>query len=122
MIVSSNGNLISSSCNKTLKIFKIEENCDKNRIFLNYFVLQIINTTHTNNIIHVRELSTNKLASCSFDTKFIFYSPQNNNYSLESTIDVNKSVYNILEIPNYQLWVTFTNELKNYLIWAKENL
>jgi WD40 repeat protein len=112
LIVSSNGNLISSSCDKTLKIFKIEENSDKTRIFLNYFVLQTINTTHTNNIIHVRELSTKRLVSCSLDTQLNFYSPQNNNYSLESTIDVSKSVYNILEVPNYQLCVAFADELK----------
>ena len=112
LIVSSNGNLISSSCDKTLKIFKIEENSDKTRIFLNYFVLQTINTTHINNIIHVRELSTKRLVSCSLDTQLNFYSPQNNNYSLESTIDVSKSVYNILEVPNYQLCVAFADELK----------
>jgi len=112
LVVSSNGNLISSSCDKTLKIFKIEENCTKEKIFLNYYVLQTINTTHSNNIIHVRELSTKRLVSCSLDTQLNFYSPQNNIYSLESTIDVSKPVYNILEIPNYQLCVALADELK----------
>ena len=112
LVVSSNGNLISSSCDKTLKIFKIEENCTKDKIFLNYYVLQTINTTHSNNIIHVRELSTKRLVSCSLDIQLNFYSPQNNIYSLESTIDVSKPVYNILEIPNYQLCVSLADELK----------
>ena len=76
LIVSSNGNLISSSCDKTIKIFKIEENIKKDKINLNYFLLQTINTTHENNIIHVRELTSNKLASCSFDKKLNFYVPQ----------------------------------------------
>ena len=39
LIVSSNGNLISSSCDKTIKIFKIEENSTKEKTSLNYFCL-----------------------------------------------------------------------------------
>ena len=112
LIVSSNGNLISSSCDKTLKIFKIEENDKNGKISLNYFLLQSINTTHTNNIIHVRELFDNKLVSCSLDTKLNFYLPQNNNYSLEITIDVPKSIYNFLEVPNEKLVLAFSDELK----------
>ena len=47
--------------------------------------MQTINTTHSNNIIHVKELSSNKLVSCSLDTQLNFYSLQNlvvcgNNY------------------------------------------
>ena len=75
LIVASNGNLISSSCDKTLKIFKIEENNNKSGLNLNYYLLQTINTTHSNNIIHVRELSSNKLVSCSLDTQLNFYVP-----------------------------------------------
>ena len=112
MIVSSNGNLISSSCDKTLKIFKIEENCNKGKTSLNYFLLQTINTTHSSNIIHVRELSSNKLVSCSLDTKLNFYMSQNNNYSLEISIDVPKSVYNCLEVLDEELVLSFADELK----------
>jgi hypothetical protein len=61
LIVSSNGNLISSSCDKTIKIFKIEESGTKEKSSLNYFLLQTISTTHSNNLIHVRELSSKKL-------------------------------------------------------------
>ena len=39
LIVSSNGNLISSSCDKTIKIFKIEENSTKEKTSLNYFLI-----------------------------------------------------------------------------------
>jgi hypothetical protein len=111
LIVASNGNLISSSCDKTLKIFKIEESTNKTGLSLNYFLLQTINTTHSNNIIHVRELSSNKLVSCSLDTQLNFYLPQNNNYSLEITIDVPKAVYDFLEILNDQLVVSFADSL-----------
>ena len=111
LIVASNGNLISSSCDKTLKIFKIEESTNKTGLNLNYFLLQTINTTHSNNIIHVRELSSNKLVSCSLDTQLNFYLPQNNNYSLEITIDVPKAVYDFLEILNDQLVVSFADSL-----------
>ena len=53
LVVSSNGNLISSSCDKTIKIFKIEENNNKNWLILNYYLLHTINTNHssTSNII-----------------------------------------------------------------------
>ena len=112
LVISSNGNLISSSCDKTIKIFKIEENNNKNGFILNYYLLQTINTTHSNNIIHVRELSSNKLVSCSLDTKLNFYIPQNNNYSLELSFDVPKSVYNFLEVINNQLVIAFADELK----------
>ena len=111
LIVASNGNLISSSCDKTLKIFKIEESTNKTGLSLNYFLLQTINTTHSDNIIHVRELSSNKLVSCSLDTQLNFYLPQNNNYSLEITIDVPKAVYDFLEILNDQLVVSFADSL-----------
>ena len=111
LIVASNGNLISSSIDKTLKIFKIEESTNKTGLSLNYFLLQTINTTHSNNIIHVRELSSNKLVSCSLDTQLNFYLPQNNNYSLEITIDVPKAVYDFLEILNDQLVVSFADSL-----------
>ena len=111
LIVASNGNLISSSRDKTLKIFKIEESTNKTGLSLNYFLLQTINTTHSNNIIHVRELSSNKLVSCSLDTQLNFYLPQNNNYSLEITIDVPKAVYDFLEILNDQLVVSFADSL-----------
>ena len=100
LIVASNGNLISSSRDKTLKIFKIEESTNKTGLSLNYFLLQTINTTHSDNIIHVRELSSNKLVSCSLDTQLNFYLPQNKNYSLEITIDVPKAVYDFLEVLN----------------------
>ena len=76
LVVSSNGNLISSSCDKTLKIFKIEENVKNDKISLSYYLIQNINTNHGNNIIHVRELSSNKLVSCSLDTKLNFYLSQ----------------------------------------------
>lgn len=112
LIVSSNGNLISSSCDKTLKIFKIEENVKNDKISLNYFLMQTINTNHGNNIIHVRELSCNKLASCSLDTKLNFYLSQNNNYSLEISIDMTKSVYNFLEVPDEKLVLALNDELK----------
>ena len=111
LIVASNGNLISSSRDKTLKIFKIEESTNKTGLSLNYFLLQTINTTHSDNIIHVRELSSNKLVSCSLDTQLNFYLPQNNNYSLEITIDVPKAVYDFLEILNDQLVVSFADSL-----------
>ena len=111
LIVASKGNLISSSRDKTLKIFKIEESTNKTGLSLNYFLLQTINTTHSNNIIHVRELSSNKLVSCSLDTQLNFYLPQNNNYSLEITIDVPKAVYDFLEILNDQLVVSFADSL-----------
>lgn len=111
LIVASNGNLISSSCDKTLKIFKIEESTNKTGLSLNYFLLQTINTTHSDNIIHVRELSSNKLVSCSLDTQLNFYLPQNNNYSLEITIDVPKAVYDFLEVLNDQLVVSFADSL-----------
>ena len=39
LIVSSNGNLISSSCDKTIKIFKIEESGTKEKSSLNYFLI-----------------------------------------------------------------------------------
>ena len=116
LIVASNGNLISSSCDKTLKIFKIEENNNKSGLELNYYLLQTINTTHSNNIIHVRELSSNKLVSCSLDTQLNFYVPQNNNYSLEITIDVPKSVYDFLEVLNDQLVVSFADSLQLFSI------
>ena len=116
LIVASNGNLISSSCDKTLKIFKIEENNNKSGLNLNYYLLQTINTTHSNNIIHVRELSSNKLVSCSLDTQLNFYVPQNNNYSLEITIDVPKSVYDFLEVLNDQLVVSFADSLQLFSI------
>ena len=112
LIVSSNGNLISSSCDKTLKIFKIEENLKNDKISLNYFLLQTINTNHGNNIIHVRELSSNKLVSCSLDTKLNFYLSQNNNYSFEISIDMANPVYNILEVPDEKLVLSLNNELK----------
>ena len=112
LIVSSNGSLISSSCDKTLKIFKIEENVKNDKISLNYFLMQTINTNHGNNIIHVRELSSNKLVSCSLDTKLNFYLSQNNNYSLEITIDMPNSVYNILEVPDEKLVLSLNGELK----------
>ena len=112
LIVASNGNLISSSCDKTLKIFKIEENNIKSGLSLNYYLLQTINTTHSNNIIHVRELSSNKLVSCSLDTQLNFYLPQNNNYSLEITIDVPKSVYNFLEVLDDQLVISLADSLQ----------
>ena len=48
LIVSSNGNLISSSCDKTLKIFKIEENVKNDKISLSYYLIQNINTNHGN--------------------------------------------------------------------------
>jgi len=112
LIVSSNGNLISSSCDKTLKIFKIEENVKNDKISLNYFLLQTINTNHGNNIIHVRELSSNKLVSCSLDTKLNFYLSQNNNYSFEISIDMANPVYNILEVPDEKLVLSLNNELK----------
>ena len=112
LIVASNGNLISSSCDKTLKVFKIEENNNIDKVGLNYYVMQTINTTHENNIIHVRELSSNKLVSCSLDTKLNFYIPQNNNYSLEITINTPKSVYNFLEVLNAHLVIAFNDELK----------
>ena len=112
LIVSSKGNLISSSCDKTIKIFKIEENNNKNGFILNYYLLQTINTSHSNNIIHVRELSSNKLVSCSLDTKLNFYVPQNNNYSLELQFDVPKCVYNFLEVTKCQLVIAFADELK----------
>ena len=116
LVVASNGNLISSSCDKTLKIFKIEENNNKSGSNLNYYLLQTINTTHSNNIIHVRELSSNKLVSCSTDTQLNFYVPQNNNYSLEITIDVPKSVYDFLEVLNDQLVVSFADSLQLFSI------
>ena len=112
LIVSSNGNLISSSCDKTLKIFKIEENVKNDKISLNYFLMQTINTNHGNNIIHVRELSCNKLVSCSLDTKLNFYLSQNNKYSLEISIDMTKSVYNFLEVPDEKLVLALNDELK----------
>lgn len=74
--------------------------------------MQTINTTHSNNIIHVRELSSNKLVSCSLDTQLNFYLPQNNNYSLEITIDVPKSVYNFLEVLDDQLVVSLADSLQ----------
>ena len=112
LIVSSNGNLISSSCDKTIKIFKIEENSTKEKTSLNYFLLQTISTTHSNNLIHVRELSSKKLVSCSLDTKLNFYIPQNNNYSFEISIDTTKSVYNCLEVLDNKLVLAFIDELK----------
>ena len=112
LIVASNGNLISSSRDKTLKVFKIEENNNNDKISLNYYVMQTINATHENIIIHVRELSSNKLVSCSLDTKLNFYIPQNNNYSLEITINTPKSVYNFLEVLNAHLVIAFNDELK----------
>ena len=44
--------------------------------------------------------------------KIEFLSPQNNNYSLEITIDVPKSIYNFLEVPNEKLVLAFSDELK----------
>ena len=112
LIVSSNGNLISSSSDKTLKIFKIEENVKNDKISLSYYLIQTINTNHGNNIIHVRELSSNKLVSCSLDTKLNFYISQNNNYSFEISIDMANPVYNILEVPDEKLVLSLNNELK----------
>ena len=112
LIVSSNGNLISSSSDKTLKIFKIEENVKNDKISLSYYLIQTINTNHGNNIIHVRELSSNKLVSCSLDTKLNFYLSQNNNYSFEISIDMANPVYNILEVPDEKLVLSLNNELK----------
>ena len=112
LIVSSNGNLISSSSDKTLKIFKIEENVKNDKISLSYYLIQNINTNHGNNIIHVRELSSNKLVSCSLDTKLNFYLSQNNNYSFEISIDMANPVYNILEVPDEKLVLSLNNELK----------
>jgi hypothetical protein len=112
LIVSSNGNLISSSCDKTLKIFKIEENVKNDKISLSYYLIQTINTNHGNNIIHVRELSSNKLVSCSLDTKLNFYLSQNNNYSFEISIDMANPVYNILEVPDEKLVLSLNGELK----------
>jgi hypothetical protein len=112
LIVSSNGNLISSSSDKTLKIFKIEENVKNDKISLSYYLIQTINTNHGNNIIHVRELSSNKLVSCSLDTKLNFYLSQNNNYSFEISIDMANPVYNILEVPDEKLVLALNDELK----------
>ena len=112
LIVSSNGNLISSSSDKTLKIFKIEENVKNDKISLSYYLIQTINTNHGNNIIHVRELSSNKLVSCSLDTKLNFYLSQNSNYSFEISIDMANPVYNILEVPDEKLVLSLNNELK----------
>jgi len=112
LIVSSNGNLISSSSDKTLKIFKIEENVKNDKISLSYYLIQTINTNHGNIIIHVRELSSNKLVSCSLDTKLNFYLSQNNNYSFEISIDTANPVYNILEVPDEKLVLSLNNELK----------
>ena len=116
LFVASNGNLISSSCDKTLKIFKIEENNNKSGLNLNYYLLQTINTTHSNNIIHVKELSSNKLVSCSLDTQLNFYSLQNNIYSKEITIDVPKSVYDFIEVLNDQLVISLPDSLKLFNI------
>ena len=112
LIVSSNGNLISSSSDKTIKIFKIEEINNKNNISLKYYLLQTINTTHSNHIIHVREINSYKLASCSMDTQINFYLPQNSLYSLESTINVSSSVFNILEVLDNKLVLALSEELK----------
>ena len=112
LIVSSNGNLISSSSDKTLKIFKIEENVKNDKISLSYYLIQTINTNHGNNIIHVRELSSNKLVSCSLDTKLNFYLSQNNNYSFEISIDMANPVYNILEVPDEKLVLSLNGILK----------
>ena len=112
LIVSSNGNLISSSSDKTLKIFKIEENVKNDKISLSYYLIQTINTNHGNNIIHVRELSSNKLVSCSLDTKLNFYLSQNSNYSFEISIDMANPVYNILEVPDEKLVLSLNGILK----------
>lgn len=114
LIVSSNGNLISSSCDKTLKIFKIEEINNKDKISLGYYLIQTINTPHTNNIIHVRELYSNILASCSLDTQINFYLQQNNLYLLENTYNASKTVYNILEVLDRKLVIALPEELKLY--------
>jgi len=123
LFVASNGNLISSSCDKTLKIFKIEENNNKSGLNLNYFLLHTINTTHSNNIIHVRELSSGKLVSCSLDTQLNFYSSQNNNYSKEITIMTNpeKTVYDFIEVLNDHLVISLADSLQ-LLILKIENL
>lgn len=114
LIVSSNGNLISSSCDKTLKIYKIEEINNKDKISLGYYLIQTINTPHTNNIIHVRELYSNILASCSLDTQINFYIHQNNSYILENTYNSSKIAYNILEVLDHKLVLALPDELKLY--------
>lgn len=114
LIVSSNGDLISSSCDKTLKIFRIEEINNKDIISLKYYLIQTINTTHTNHIIHVREIYSNMLVSCSLDHQINFYCPQNNIYLLENNLNVSKNVYNILEVLDHKLVVALPDELKLY--------
>ena len=114
LIVSSNGDLISSSCDKTLKIFRIEEINNKDIISLKYYLMQTINTTHTNHIVHVREIYSNMLVSCSYDHQINFYCPQNNIYLLENSLNVSKNVYNILEVLDHKLVVALPDELKLY--------
>ena len=114
MIVSSIGELISSSIDKTLKIFRIEEISNKDIISLKYYLIQTIDTTHINHIVHVREIYSNILVSCSLDYHINFYIPQQNIYLLENSLNNNKSVFNILEVLDHKLVVALPDELKLY--------
>ena len=87
--------LASSSADKTIKIFKIQDN--------NYEILQIFNY-HLDNVNKIIELKNKNLVSCSKDKSIIFYTKDNNDiYKKDYQIYINNYCGNIIQIKENEI-------------------
>ena len=104
-------NLISSSKDSTINIYKIEKN--------NYKLIQkiISHRKNVNKIIEISKSSLFNLCSCSDDKTIKFYNLNNNNteinYNETFTFIINEIIFNIIEIKENEIVIsTSTNDHK----------
>jgi len=106
------GRLVTSSCDKTLKIIELEKNLYK------------VNQTLSHHLGYVEksiELENGNLCSCSYDGSFIIYVKKNiknklHSFEFLSTTQVDSKVYSIVQINEKELATTSSNLAKEYFL------
>jgi WD40 repeat protein len=107
------GRLVTSSCDKTLKVIELENNLYKVNQTLFY---------HNGYVEKSIELNNGNLCSCSYDGTFIIYVKKYvfgkslHLFESNSTVQVDSKVYSIIQINDKELATTSSNSAKEYFL------
>jgi WD40 repeat protein len=88
--------LISTSHDRSVKVFKLKDN--------NYLILQTLNY-HKDEVYKIIELKNKSLVSCSEDNSIIFYKKDNNNnnYIKDYKLNINYVCYSVIETKDNEI-------------------
>ena len=112
LIQLNSGELVSCSCDNTIKLYNIIEN--------EYKVIQTLNE-HKAQVNKIIELKNKKLASCSWDESIIFYNKVNNEYKKDYSISTNGTNGPIIQTKDNEICYYESNKTICFYDFIKRN-